>query len=179
MALKATIYKADLQISDLDRNYYSNHQLTIARHPSENEERMMVRLLAFIQHADERLTLTKGISTDDEPDIWLHSLSGEIDLWIELGQPDEKRIRRACGKAREVYIYPYSGHSAEIWWSQIEDKVSGISNLHIYNLTPELRDGLASFADKNMVIQSTIQDGEIWLSGNDQSVSITFQCWQG
>ncbi len=178
MALKATIYKADLQISDLDRNYYSNHQLTIARHPSENEERMMVRLLAFIRHADERLTLTKGISTDDEPDIWLHTLSGEIDLWIELGQPDEKRIRRACGRAREVFIYPYSGHSAEIWWSQIEDKVSAISNLHIYNLASELRGCLSSFADKNMVIQSTIQDGEIWISENDQNLSITLQCWK-
>ncbi len=178
MALKASIYKADLQISDLDRNYYNNHPLTIARHPSENEERMMVRLLAFIRHADKQLTLTKGISTDDEPDIWLHTLSGEIELWIELGQPDEKHIRRACGRAREVYIYPYSGHSAEIWWSQIKDKVSGIQNLHVYNLPPDMRDALSAFANKSMTIQSTIQDGEIWLSENNRSLSITLQCWK-
>ncbi len=178
MALKASIYKADLQISDLDRNYYNNHPLTIARHPSENEARMMVRLLAFIRHADEQLTLTKGISTDDEPDLWQHSLSGEIDLWIELGQPDEKRIRRACGRAREVYLYPYSGHSAEIWWSQIESKVSGIENLHVYHLPPELRDALSQFANRSMTLQSTIQDGEIWLSQNDQSLSITLQRWK-
>ena len=115
MALKASIYKAEIQISDMDRNYYHLHQLTIARHPSENEERMMVRLLAFICHADEQLTFTKGISTDDEPDIWHKSLSNEIELWSDLGQPDDKRIRKACGRSQKHYKYSYNENSAELW----------------------------------------------------------------
>jgi len=178
MAIKATIHKADLQISDMDRNYYQPHQLTIARHPSENEERMMVRLFAFIRHADEQLKFTRGISSDDEPDLWLKSLSGEIDLWIELGQPDERRIRQACGRAKEVYIYTYSGHSAEIWWAQNSNKLASIDNLHIYNLPIKPRNELTQLADKNMALQATIQDGEIWLSDGGQSVTINIDCWK-
>ena len=178
MALKASIYKAELQISDMDRNYYQSHPLTIARHPSENEERMMVRLLAFIRHADERLSFTKGISTDHEPDIWLLSLSGEIECWIELGQPDEKRIRKACGRAREVYIYLYSGHGAEIWWEQMAQKLSSINNLHIYNLPANQREQLSQMVQKNMALQATIQDEEIWLSSGELSATINLQCWK-
>ncbi|MBT7306745.1 MAG: YaeQ family protein [Gammaproteobacteria bacterium] len=178
MALKASIYKAELQISDIDRNYYHSHQLTIARHPSENEERMMVRLLAFIRHADERLKFTKGISTDDEPDIWQRSLSNEIELWIELGQPDEKRIRKACGRAEKVYLYLYGGHGAELWWEQNSNRLGSISNLHIYNLPPEQRDELSILAKKNMALQVTIQDEEIWISSAEQSATINLQCWK-
>ncbi len=100
MASKATVYKAELQISDMDRHYYATHVLTVAQHPSETDERLMVRLLAFALHAQERLEFGRGVSSDDEPDLWLRSLSGEIELWVDLGQPDEARIRRACGRAR-------------------------------------------------------------------------------
>lgn len=178
MALKASIHKADLQISDMDRNYYHAHPLTIARHPSESEERMMVRLLAFIRHASESLKFTKGISTDDEPDIWQQSLSGEIELWIELGQPDEKRIRKACGRAKAVYLYLYSGHGAEIWWEQISSKLMSIDNLHIYNLPTAQRDELSQLCQKSMVLQATVQDGEIWLSNGELSATINLQCWK-
>ena len=111
MALKATIFKAELQIADMDRGYYQDHNLTIAQHPSENDLRMMIRLMTFILHAHEDLTFTKGLSTDDEPDVWQKSLSDEIEVWIDLGQPDEKRIRKACGRSKEVFIYTYSGHA--------------------------------------------------------------------
>ena len=123
MALKSTIFKAELSIADMDRHYYGDHNLTLARHPSETDERMMVRLVAFVLNAHTDLEFTKGISTDDEPDLWLKGLSGEIELWIDLGQPDEKRIRQACGRAQQVLIYCYSGHGAEIWWSQIQGKL--------------------------------------------------------
>ena len=178
MAQKASIHKAELQISDMDRHYYEPHNLTIARHPSENEERMMVRILAFIVHAEERLQFTKGISTDDEPDVWQHALNGEIEVWIDLGQPDEKRIRKACGKARQVYIYTYSGNSADIWWQQNSHKLSQINNLHVYNLPIEQRDELAKMADRHMAIQATIQDQEIWLSSGDHSATIQLQRWK-
>lgn len=178
MALKATIHKAEIQISDMDRNYYQSHQLTIARHPSENEERMMVRLLAFIRHADEQLTFTKGLSTDEEPDIWQKSLSDEIELWVELGQPDEKRIRQACGKSKQVIIYTYSGHSAELWWQQNADKFSNIDNLHIFNLPVDQRNQLTQLAQKNMSLQATIQDGEIWLSDGENTATINIESWK-
>lgn len=164
MAQKATIHKAELQVSDLDRHHYENHHLTIARHPSENEQRMMVRILAFICHADKQLAFTKGLSTDDEPDIWQLSLSDEIETWIELGQPDEKRIRKACGRSQEVYIYTYSGNSAEVWWQQIKNKIYNLDNLHIYNLPNEQTEQLSKLAERSMIIQATIQDEEIWLT---------------
>ncbi|MBF0219333.1 MAG: YaeQ family protein [Gammaproteobacteria bacterium] len=178
MALKATIYKAELTISDMDRNYYQQHQLTIARHPSESEERMMVRLLAFTLHASDSLKFTKGIGSDNEPDIWQKSLSDEIELWIELGQPDEKRIRQACGRAKEVFLYCYSGHGAEIWREQIFAKIATIANLHIYNLATQQRSDLAALANKNMDLQATIQDNEVWLSNGDQSATINLLCWK-
>ena len=114
MSPKSTVYKVELQVSDLDRHYYQEHNLTLALHPSETEERLMVRLLAFAMNADERLLFGRGLSTDDEPDLWQRDDTGEIALWIETGQPDEADIRRACGRARQVLIYTYSGRSAQV-----------------------------------------------------------------
>ena len=105
MAQKSTIYKAELSISDMDRHYYETHKLTVAKHPSETDERLMVRLLAFALSAREQLEFSKGLSSDDEPDVWEKSLSGEIELWITLGLPSEKIVRQSCGKAREVVVY--------------------------------------------------------------------------
>jgi uncharacterized protein YaeQ len=118
MALNATIYKAELQVSDMDRHYYATHALTLARHPSETEERLMVRLLAFALYADERLEFGKGLSADDEPDLWRKDYSGDIQQWIELGQPDEARIRKACGRAEQVVVINYGGRAADVWWVQ-------------------------------------------------------------
>lgn len=171
MALKATIFKADLQVSDMDRNYYADHALTIARHPSETDERMMVRLLAFALHAHEFLTFGKGLSTDDEPDLWQKDLTGAIDLWIEVGQPDEKRILKACGKAARVVVYPYSSAS-HVWWSQTAGKVERAKNLSVFNLPASASTALAKLAQRTMQLQCTIQDGQIWFSGGDQTVHI-------
>jgi len=98
MAIKSTIFKAEIQITDMDRNYYNDHALTIARHPSENDERMMLRILTFALNGSDSMAFSKGLSSEDEPDLWQKNLSDEIELWIDLGQPDEKRIRRACGR---------------------------------------------------------------------------------
>jgi len=131
MALKSTIFKADLQIADMDRQYYDGHGLTIARHPSETDERMMVRILAFVLHAHEALSFGKGLSTDDEPDLWQKDLTGAIELWIDVGQPDEKRIMKACGRSNQVMIYSYSSMS-NIWWNQIASKVDRAKNLSVF-----------------------------------------------
>jgi len=116
MALKSTIFKAELSVADIDRGYYHDHALTIARHPSETDERMMVRLLAFALHADERLAFGRGLSTEDEPDLWQRDLTGAIDRWIDVGLPDERDVRKACGRAREVDVLAYGGRAVELWW---------------------------------------------------------------
>ncbi len=178
MAIKSTIFKAELQITDLDRHYYADHQLTIARHPSENDERMMVRLLAFALHASNALQFTKGISTDDEPDIWQKSLSGEIELWIELGQPDEKRLRRACGRARQVVIYNYQQSSGKAWWEQGKNRFSRFDNLTAFSIGDETVASLAGMAARTMQLQCTIQDGAILFSNGAHSLEIAPERWR-
>ena len=178
MAIKATIFKAQLNIADMDRNYYGDHALTIARHPSENDERMMVRLLAFALNADEALSFTRGISTDDEPDLWQKNLSDEIELWIELGQPDEKRIRKACAKADRVIIYTYQPRSAPVWWQQLEGKLARFENLSVFNLPDNTASQLATLASRSMQLQCTIQDGEAWFSDSEHNLNITLDKWK-
>ena len=178
MATKATIYKANLQIVDLDRDYYHDHSITLARHPSETDERMMVRLLAFMHHASEDLTFTRGLSTSDEPDLWQKDLTDAIDLWIELGQPDEKRIRKACARAQQVWIYTYSGRSAEIWWEQIRAVTGRLKNLTVINLPATASQSLAQLAQRNMQLQCTIQDGQTWITDNTNSLPVDITRWQ-
>ena len=171
MALKATICKAELQIADMERNYFHDHTLTIARHPSETDERMMVRVLAFAIHADELLSFGKGLSDEDEPDLWLKDLTGVIKLWIEVGQPDEKRIRRACGRAGHVFVYAYGGHGTSVWWNQISGDVARCRNLTVVQL-PLADKPLAQLAQRNMKLNCTIQDGQLWLADEKNSVLV-------
>ena len=174
MALKATIFKASLQIADMDRNHYQTHELTLARHPSETDQRMMLRLLAFVLHADHQLTFTRGISSDDEPDLWQRSLSDEIELWIELGQPDEKRIRRACGRAHQVLLYCYNRRSAEVWWRQMADGLARFDNLRVRYVPDEQLAALEALAGRNMQLQCSVQDGIAWI-GNDAGDSVQLE----
>ncbi|MDB5864640.1 MAG: YaeQ family protein [Betaproteobacteria bacterium] len=173
MALKATIFKAALQIADMDRNYYGEHTLTIARHPSETDERMMVRVLAFALHADERLSFGRGLSDEDEPDVWEKDLTGAITTWIDVGLPDDKRIRKAAGRAGQVYVYSYgAAHGTRLWWEQVEGKLDKTRNVSVIRLaTTETRE-LASLADRNMRLTCTVQDGQIWLGNDGASVEV-------
>jgi uncharacterized protein YaeQ len=175
LALKATIHKAELQLSDLDRNHYQTYQLTLAKHPSETDERMLVRLLAFALNADESLSFTKGLSTDDEPDLWNRSLTDEIVLWIEVGHPSIKRIRQAAGKSQQVFIYNYAGRSSDIWWQQIQDECKQIRNLSVFKLSPEAEADITALSQRNMNLSCTIQDGQIYISDADRSLSIEVQ----
>jgi len=172
MALKATIFKADLQIADMDRNYYQTHTLTLAQHPSETDERMMVRLLAFARHAGEFLAFGKGLSADDEPDLWQKDLTGAIELWIDVGLPDEKLIRKACGRARQVVVYTYGGRGADIWWNQNAAKLERLANLNVVNLPESASQTLAKLAQRNMQLQCTIQDGQVWLADSKDTAQI-------
>lgn len=172
MALKATIYKAELQISDMDRQYYATHVLTVAQHPSENDERMMMRLLAFALYADERLEFGRGLSTDDEPDLWRKSLTGEIEQWIEVGQPDEQRIRRACGRARQVIVITYGGRGADVWWGKVSAGLARLKNLTVIDIAAATAQALAGLADRSMQLQCLIQDGQAQLMSEKTSITV-------
>lgn len=172
MALKATIFKAELQIADMDRNYYHDHALTIARHPSETDERMMVRVLAYALNADQALVFGKGLSTDDEPDLWRKDLTGVIELWIDVGQPDERRIRRACGRARQVMVYSHGGYAASIWWNQVGGELARAKNLTVVSVPAAASQALAKLAQRKMRLNCTIQDQQVWLGDAEDRVQV-------
>lgn len=178
MALKASIYKVELSVSDMDRHYYETHKLTVAKHPSETDERLMVRLIAFALNASEQLELTKGLSTDDEPDIWQKSLSDQMELWIALGQPSEKIVRQSCGKADQVIIYSYGGRPAEVWWDKIKNSTTRFDNLSVVNLPDTETAALAELANRSMKLQVNIQDGEVMVSLDDSAVYLTPSIWK-
>jgi len=176
LALKATIFKADLSISDMTRNYYHDHSITIARHPSETDERMMVRLLAFALHAHEDLAFGNKIgSEEDEPDLCQKDPTGAIELWIDVGQPEEKLVRKACGRARHVDIYTYSGHGAAVWWRQNGPGLERLRNLTVINLPAAAAPALAKLAQRTMKFTCTIQDGQVWVSDGSETVHIDLQ----
>lgn len=175
MALGATICKAELNVVDMDRHYYQQHSLTLAQHPSETNERLMLRLLVFALQASESLNFTKGLSTDDEPDLWQKSLSDQIELWIELGLPSEKRLKKASGRAQRVMVYTYGSGSAEQWWKQMQAPLARFKNISVYHIDPNTTEALAKLVQRNMDVQVSIQDGEITWNSNDQSLSFTPQ----
>lgn len=177
MALKATIYKAVVNVADLDRNLFLDSNLTLARHPSETQERMMLRLLAWIKYANERLQFTRGLCADDEPEIWLKNDHLGIDLWIELGLPEERRLKKACSQASEVALFTYNSRAAQVWWQQNQNKASQFKNLSIWYLDDEQLAKLSDFATRTMNLQATIQDGTIWLSDDTGNLEIHFTCW--
>lgn len=172
MALKSTVFKVELQITDLDRHYYESHALTLAQHPSETDERMMVRVLAFALNANDALSFGKGLSTDDEPDLWQKDLTGEVDLWIDVGQPDETRIRRAAGRARRVIVYSYSGRSAEVWWKKTAAAVARTKNVSVVDIAPETVQAMAALTERTMQMQFMVQDGQAQVICGDVIVPV-------
>lgn len=172
MAIKSVIYKVQLQVADMDRHYYADHALNIACHPSETLQRMMTRVLVFALNAHERLEFGKGISDTDEPDIWQKDLTGAIDRWIEVGQPDERRILKACGRAGEVSVYAY-GNSADIWWKPLANKLARTKNLSVWRIDPDAAEQLERLCERTMQLQVTIQDCEVWMRNANDAVNVT------
>ncbi len=175
MALSATIHRCDLQVSDLERNYFNTHALTVARHPSETSERMMVRILAFALNAADDLAFTRGLSQDDEPDLWQRDLNGEILRWIEIGQPDEKRIRKASGRSRQVIIYGHQRRAMTVWWQQIQAKLERFANVAVFSLPDGVGEKLTGLIGRNMTLQCTIQEEEIWFSDDKNTLNFTVE----
>jgi uncharacterized protein YaeQ len=171
VALKATIFKAELQVSDLDRSHFATHALTIARHPSETDQRMMVRVLAFALNAHDLLEFGRGLSAEDEPDLVRRDLTGAIDLWIDVGLPDERDVRKASGRAKAVKVYTY-GRGADIWWSQNREAMQRLANVSVIDLPAEATQGLARFAERTMDLQCTVQEGAIWFTRGDDTLHL-------
>ncbi len=171
MAIKSTIYKIDLQIADMDRNYYAQHNLTLARHPSETDERLMVRIIAFTLYANEALSFGKGLSDDEEPDLWQKDLTGAILLWMDVGLPDEREIRKACGKSAQVAVVLYGGRVVDMWWAQNSKALQKLNNLTVINL-PDTA-ALTNIANRGLSISCTIQDGQILVGHETGSFDIT------
>lgn len=174
MALKATIHKAELQLADMDRNHYADLALTIARHPSETDERMMLRVLLYALYDQEGIALTKGLFDPDEPEIWVKDLTGAIRLWIDIGQPDEARLRKACGRAGQVVVVCHAA-SCEVWWKQIQGKLSRLRNLTVLRVAPATAQALAGLAERTMRLQCLVQDGAISLSSDSATVEVELQ----
>jgi uncharacterized protein YaeQ len=175
MALKATIFKVKLSLSNLNLHYYNDYALTIARHPSENNLRMMARLLAYILTAhEENLQFTKGISTDSEPDIWKINHDGSVDHWIELGHLDERRIRQISSKAKKASIYTYQGNQSLQWFASIENSLSRFNNLTITHLSFPEGQNIEDFVERGMNVSCTVEDNEVWLSTDEDRICVTF-----
>ncbi len=172
MAPKATVVKVELQVSDMDRHYYASHALTLAQHPSETDLRLLVRLIAFALFADERLEFGRGLSDEDEPALWRRDYTDAIEQWIELGQPDESRLRKAAGRSREVIVVGYGGNAAEMWWTRNAATLARLSNLTVLDLdTAELEDALPLLT-RGARLTAMIQDGELQLMDAERSVSL-------
>lgn len=177
MALKATIYKATLQIADMDRNLYADHSVTVARHPSETDERMMIRVLAFAlsvpaDNDNGALEFAKGLWDPDEPELWQKDLTGAITQWIDVGQPDDKRLIRASSRAERVAVWCFASSTA-VWWSNIASKLTRANNLTVWQIPADQSQALAALAQRTMQLQFTVQDGTIWVGSGGESIEIT------
>lgn len=174
MALRSTIYKAEIHIADNDRGYYGSHALTVARHPSETDERMMVRILAYALHAsaEEDLALARGLSDTDEPDLWRRDLTGHIVQWVETGLPDDRRILKACGRADEVIVFAY-GRNVDIWWRGVRGKLSRAAKLRAVALSVDGTTELAALAERAMTLHINVQDGTVFVSSDAGTATIT------
>jgi len=186
MALKSTIFKASLQIADIDHGYYADHTLTLARHPSETDERMLVRLAALALQAhqlqdmcqgDGTLAFGAGLSDPDEPDVWLRDFTGRTRLWIEVGQPEDKPLARACARADAVVLYCFH-HAAEVWWRGIESKLSRLHNLSVYRLPALASQSLVPLAQRSMQLQATVQEGVLMLGDGKHNTHVEPLRWK-
>jgi uncharacterized protein YaeQ len=172
MALKSTIFKAELSIADIDRGYYADHSLRLARHPSETDERMMVRLLAFALHASERLEFGRGLSSEDEADLSERDLTGAIERWIDVGLPDERAVRKACGRARDVVVLAYGGRAVDLWWEAAQGTLGRQERLAVREVPPEASAALAAMAGRTMRLNVTIQEGHVLVADAADSVAV-------
>lgn len=174
MALKPTIYKVDLNLSDMDRNNYQQLKLTIAQHPSENLERMMVRLLVFGLNQDQDLSFSRGLSATDEPDLWITRPDGSVEHWLEVGQASTDRIRKGISKAEKVSLYAY-GSETDIWWEKSQAGFAGLPKVSVHRFHWEEVQALPAMVERTMELTLTISDGELYLASDSHQASLRLE----
>jgi uncharacterized protein YaeQ len=186
LALKSTIFKAQLAVADIDHGYYADHAFTLARHPSETDERMMIRLVALALNAhklqtvcngDATLGFGAGLSSPDEPDVILRDYTGRPRVWVEVGQPEDKPIAKACSQADEAIVYAYSA-AADVWWRGIEGKLSRLANLSVWRIPADASQALAQLAQRSMQLQATVQEGALMVGDGAKTVDIEPTRWK-
>jgi len=178
MARSSTIYRVQLELSHVDRNVYGEHQLTIARHPSETIERMLVRLIAFGLRYEEGLEFGRGVSATDEPDLWRREGDGRVIEWIEVGQPDSKRLIKASRKSRRCQLFVF-GEGAERWREAQLGSLKAPDNLGVARIDDAFIAGLASTVDRQLKWSMTIADGTLFLTTGDTSFEVSPEIWLG
>ncbi|HEX7034323.1 MAG TPA: YaeQ family protein [Pseudomonadales bacterium] len=176
MALKSTVYRVELDVSDIDRGYYASHTLTLARHPSETEQRLMVRLLAFVLHADPRLAFGRGLSADEDPDLWIRDDTGAVRLWIDVGLPDERRVRRAAGRSAALAVLAYGERATRVWWEKNATAFTRLPQLAVRSLTDRELAELGELAKRNMRLHAVCQEGQITLGDDERQAVIEPRC---
>jgi uncharacterized protein YaeQ len=176
MALKPTIYKCKIMVSDVDRDYYEALSLTLAQHPSETLERMMVRVLVYCINAQEHLAFTKGLSAVDEPDIWLKTLDDRLALWIDVGEPAVDRIKKATRLTSAVKVYSFNTKS-DSWWQQNQTAFSAL-NVSVYQFQWESIQTLATLVERTMDFSLTISDNTCFISTNRGECEVSWAVLQ-
>jgi uncharacterized protein YaeQ len=171
MALKPTIYKAQIELADSDRNCFEELSLTLARHPSETLERMAARLLAYCLNCTRGLEFTRGISTADEPDVWEHSDHGEIAHWIEVGQPEAARLRKACGRARRVSVYAFA-KSADTWWKLNGESITALPRLRVWQFDWHEIQAAAALLERTVQLNISVVGGTLYVDNGSASASV-------
>lgn len=173
MALKPTIFKLKIALSDLDRDYYDNIQLTVAQHPSETAARMMARVIAFCIHAQPDLTFTKGLSSVEEADIWKVSLDDQIECWIDVGEPAFDRVKKATRSAKQVFVYSFNSKT-DVWWRQGEAKFNTL-NAHFFKLNDQDIVAFAKLLERSMNLSITITGETAYIATDAGECSVTWE----
>jgi uncharacterized protein YaeQ len=172
MALGSTIYKIDINLSNFNTHYYEDFNLTLAKHPSENESRMMYRLLAFLYCAHTDLKFTKGLSGIEEAELWQKNYTGEIIQWIDLGLPDMKRIRQACGKSQSVKVFTYHQNKALEWYQKNKSDFDRNKKLDVYHFNVSENGPIDKFVTKSMRLSCIIEEQQMYLSDDNERIGI-------
>ena len=171
MALKSSVYKANVSLANLNTHYYEDIVLTMALHPSETEERLMYRLLAFLYSAHERLEVTVGLDNPDLPDIWQKNYTGDIEHWIDIGYPDEKKIKKAIGRSDLVSIFNYNSFKAKVWFGKNKSLLEN-KKVQVFHLEEEIQGSLETLVQRSMALNCMIEDNHIFLSNDSERIQI-------
>ncbi|WP_305046849.1 YaeQ family protein [Geoalkalibacter sp.] len=174
MALPSTIHRAVVQLSDVDRGIYETLQVTLARHPSETAQRLVLRLLAYaVCHAPE-LSFTKGICAGDEPDLWIREPDGRVKLWIEVGTPEPQRLLKACRHAEQVVLLT-AGPGRFRWDAQYRELLTGLDNVRVLGVDYDFVSQVATGLERSITWELTISGGSLYLTSAKQTYETTLE----